>query len=195
MGLSLAPLVISGAQLYFLGAVLPFCPLVYYQRWFHLHNICRTFTCNLVFHHHRISTFTLVHDLGTSSITEVSFFFLIGQVLVPPLPEGDQKGRTSKDSVPEHVVLGDHLYAERRARPLRGEAWRDVVPEAAGVCHRGGVVVREQQRGGGLVGGSDFQLLVCHCSYIHGQHHVGPLEALSDGALELRGPTVLPELS
>ncbi|TNN53352.1 hypothetical protein EYF80_036419 [Liparis tanakae] len=51
--------------------------------------------------------------------SEVSFSFLIGQALVP-LPEGDQEGRTSKDSVPEHVVTWTQNDAPALSAVKRG---------------------------------------------------------------------------
>lgn len=111
-----------------------------------------------------------------------------------PLPEGDQKGRTFKNVVPEDIFLGDNLYAEGLPRLLCAEVRCDIVSEATVVCDYAGAVVCEQYGGSGD-SGFDFQLLMSICRYINRQHHVGMLKALSNGALELRRPTVFPEVS
>lgn len=108
------------------------------------------------------------------------------------LPEGDQIRRTFKNVVPQRVFQGNHLYAERRPGAC-AEVLRDVVSEAAAICDRGRAAVRPQ-RGGGGSSDLDLQLLRWHCRYVHGQHHQGMVEALSDGALEIRGPAELPEV-
>lgn len=62
------------------------------------------------------------------------------------------------------------------------------------LCDRGGAAVRVQSGGTGRRG-LDFQHLTSDCRYVHRQHRVGTLKALSAGALELRGPTIFPEVS
>lgn len=111
------------------------------------------------------------------------------------LPECDQIGGTPKISVTQDIFLGDHLQAERGPCTLCAEVLRDIVLEATALCDRGGAVVHMQSGGSSRGCGLHFQHLMSNCRYIHGQHHVGMLKALSSGALELCRPAVFPKVS
>lgn len=119
--------------------------------------------------------------------------FLLGLIWTS-LPKGDQERWTSKYPVPQDVLLGDNLYAERCPRLLHVEVVRGFVAEAtvSGKC--GGAIVYAQcaSSGGSW---SHFQLLLSYHRHIHRQHYKGMLEALSDGALYIHRPTVYSRLS
>lgn len=110
------------------------------------------------------------------------------------LPECDQIGGTPKVSVTRDIFLGDHLQAEWCPGTLCAEVLCDIILEATALRDHGGAVVHMQSGGSGGCG-LDFQHLMSNCRYIHRQHHIGMLKALSSGALELCRPAVFPKVS
>lgn len=135
----------------------------------------------------------LVKSLNTFSTSGLLSPSLLVGLVWSSLPDRGQISRASSKAFPHDALRVHKPNTERRpCRCCWDEVLCDVVKEATALCDYGRAAVHMQFSGSGD-GGFDFQLLMLN-SWIHGQHHIGMLKALSNEALDV-WPTVFPIVS